>query len=170
MSAVRTRSLLAAAIVAAALTIAACGGSSKSPSASAGAAAGGGSAGGGGSGEAKVSLAGSKLGKILVDGSGRTLYLFEADKTPKSTCSGPCASAWPPLTTKGAPKAGDGLTAGKLGTTQRSDGTHEVTNTGHPHYTYAGDTAPGQTAGEGIDDFGAEWYVLSSAGDKVDKD
>jgi predicted lipoprotein with Yx(FWY)xxD motif len=164
MHAARTRTLIAVAIAAAALTLAACGGTTKSPPAAAGAAA------GGGSGSASVSLAKSDLGRILVDGTGRTLYLFEADKTPKSTCSGPCASAWPPLITTGAPKAGGGVAAGKLGTTRRSDGKSEVTYNGHPLYTYAGDTAPGQTAGQGIDDFGAEWYALSGAGDKIDAD
>jgi predicted lipoprotein with Yx(FWY)xxD motif len=117
---------------------------------------------------ASVTLAHSKLGKILVDGSGQTLYLFQADKSTASTCSGACASVWPPAVTKGPPVAGPGVSASKLGTTKRSDGTTEITYNGHPLYTYAGDTSPGQTTGEGNPGFGAEWDVLSAAGNKVE--
>jgi predicted lipoprotein with Yx(FWY)xxD motif len=110
----------------------------------------------------------SGLGKILVDSKGRTLYLFEKDKGPTSTCSGACASTWPPFTTNGQPKAGSGVTASMLGTTKRSDGTTEVTYNGHPLYYYAGDSNPGDTNGQNLDQFGAEWYVLSPAGKKVE--
>jgi predicted lipoprotein with Yx(FWY)xxD motif len=122
----------------------------------------------GGSGEASVALASSELGKILVDGEGRTLYLFEADKGTASACDGACATAWPPLTTTGQPRAGTGVPAAKLGTTKRSDGTTGVTYNGHPLYTYIGDRAPGQTTGQGSDGFGAEWYVLSPAGNAIE--
>jgi predicted lipoprotein with Yx(FWY)xxD motif len=115
-----------------------------------------------------VKLASTKLGKVLVDSQGRTLYLFEADKGPMSACSGACAVAWPPLTSTGKPTAGTGLAASKLGTAKRSDGAAEVTYNGHPLYTYAGDGAPGQTNGQGLDDYGAEWYVLSAAGNKIE--
>jgi predicted lipoprotein with Yx(FWY)xxD motif len=119
------------------------------------------------SGGASVALASSKLGKVLVDGKGRTLYLFEADKGTTSMCNGACASAWPPVTTDGQPVAGSGVTAAELGTAKRSDGTTGVTYNGHPLYTFSGDGAPGQTAGQGVDAFGAEWYVLSAAGDAI---
>jgi predicted lipoprotein with Yx(FWY)xxD motif len=119
------------------------------------------------SGTASVSLAKTDLGSILTDGQGRTLYLFEADKGAKSACDGACASLWPPLTTGAKPKAGSGISAAKLGTTKRGDGSAEVTYNGHPLYTYAGDTSPGQTTGQGIDSFGAEWYVLSAAGTQI---
>jgi predicted lipoprotein with Yx(FWY)xxD motif len=122
------------------------------------------------SGDASVKLASSKLGRILVDAQGRTLYLFEADKGAMSACDGACASVWPPLTTKTPPHAGTGIAASKLGTSERGDGSTEVTYNGHPLYTYAGDSAPGQTSGQGIDGFGAEWYVISAAGDKIDSD
>jgi predicted lipoprotein with Yx(FWY)xxD motif len=108
------------------------------------------------------------LGTVLVDSSGRTLYLFEKDKGHTSTCSGACATAWPPLTTASKPKPGSGVDAAKLGTSKRSDGTSEVTYAGHPLYTYAGDGSPGATTGEGVDSFGAEWYVLSPKGTKVE--
>jgi predicted lipoprotein with Yx(FWY)xxD motif len=115
-----------------------------------------------------VKLASTGLGKVLVDSQGRTLYLFEADKGTKSACDGACANIWPPLVTKGKPTAGPGLTASALGTTKRSDGATELTYNGHPLYTYAGDTAAGQTSGQGLDDYGAEWYALSARGDKID--
>jgi predicted lipoprotein with Yx(FWY)xxD motif len=130
------------------------GGSSGAPSAKA-------------SNTASIALAHSGLGTILVNGQGRTLYLFKADKGTSSACAGACASSWPPLTTADQPKAGSGVAAAKLGTTKRGDGTAEVTYNGHPLYTYAGDSAPGQTAGQGIDDFGAEWYALSPAGTQI---
>ena len=110
----------------------------------------------------------SGLGKILVDSKGRTAYLFEKDTGPKSTCSGACAAEWPPVTTSGKPTAGDGLTASMLGTTKRSDGTTHVTYNGHPLYQFSADNKPGDTAGQNVDAFGAEWYVLSPAGDKVE--
>jgi len=113
---------------------------------------------------------GGKLGSILVDDKGRTLYLFEADTSTKSTCSGSCAVAWPPLLTSGAPKAGTGAKADLLGTTARSKGATEVTYNGHPLYYYAGDTTAGDTTGEELNQFGAKWYVLNAAGDKVEGD
>jgi predicted lipoprotein with Yx(FWY)xxD motif len=121
-----------------------------------------------GSSAASITLANSKLGKILVDSKGETLYLFQADKGTASTCNGACASAWPPLITNGTPIAGPGLSTSKLGTTKRSDGTTEVTYNGHPLYTFVGDNSPGQTIGEGNQGFGAEWDVLSAAGNKIE--
>jgi predicted lipoprotein with Yx(FWY)xxD motif len=119
---------------------------------------------------ASVKLASTPLGNVLVDAKGRTLYLFEADKGAMSQCAGACATAWPPLDTTGKPTAGAGVDAARLSTTERADGSIEVTYNGHPLYTYAGDTAPGQTSGQGVDGFGAKWYVLSAAGDKIDND
>jgi len=125
----------------------------------------------GSSAAATVKLADSKLGRILVDSKGDTLYLFQADTGgTASTCYAACAAAWPPLTTSGEPIAGPGVAAAKLGTTKRSDGTTEVTYNGHPLYTFAGDGAPGQTTGEGNKGFGAEWDVLSAAGNKIEVD
>ena len=109
----------------------------------------------------------SSLGKILVDSTGRTVYLFEKDTGPKSMCSGACAQEWPPVTTTGKPTAGNGLTASMLGTTKRSDGTTQVTYNGHPLYRYAGDNKAGDANGQGLDFFGGKWYVLSPAGHEV---
>ena len=119
---------------------------------------------------ATVSASQSKLGRILVDGRGRSLYLFRKDVRGKSSCYGACATYWPPLIVSGKPRAGKGAKASLLGRTKRSDGRWEVTYKGHPLYTYIGDTKRGQTNGEGLDDFGAEWELVSPAGTAVDND
>jgi predicted lipoprotein with Yx(FWY)xxD motif len=120
---------------------------------------------------ARIGTRHTSLGTVLVDSKGRTIYLFERDKTKKSTCSGACATNWPPVTTSGAPKAGGGVKAKLLGTTKRSDGTTQVTYDGHPLYLFVADkNRPGSTKGEGVDAFGAEWYVLGTNGRKIDKD
>lgn len=163
-----------------AVTVAGCGSSSSTtstPSAAASSSAGASGAYGAygaapapantASGGTAVDLATSKLGKILVDSKGRTLYLFAADTGTSSTCSAACAGAWPPLTTKHKPTAGAGVTASLLGTTKRSDGTLEVTYGGHPLYYYAGDTASGQTTGQALSQFGAPWYVLAASGKAI---
>jgi predicted lipoprotein with Yx(FWY)xxD motif len=112
-----------------------------------------------------------KLGTIIVDGKSHTLYLFEKDKHGKSRCSGACAAAWPPLLTKGKPKAGGSAKSSKLGTTKRSDGTTQVTYGGHPLYTFIGDhNTPGKTTGEGSNAFGAEWYVVGTNGKKIEEE
>ena len=107
------------------------------------------------------------LGAILVDSKGRTVYLFEKDTGPKSTCFGACATEWPPVTTSGKPTAGKGVTVSMLGTTKRSDGKTQVTYNGHPLYLFEADQKPGDATGQNVDAFGAKWYVLSPAGDKV---
>jgi predicted lipoprotein with Yx(FWY)xxD motif len=117
-----------------------------------------------------MATAQSPLGQILTDGQGRAVYLFEADKTATSTCTGGCAEKWPPLLTTGAPVAGPGISAALLATSPRSDGTMQVTYNGHPLYYFVKDTGPGTTAGQGINGFGANWYVLNPAGTKIDND
>ena len=119
---------------------------------------------------AKVSVRSTKLGKVLVNGKGVTLYLFLKDKNGKSACTGACAKAWPPLLTKGRPTAAGGAAAAKLGTTRRADGTTQVTYARHPLYTFIGDNnKPGSTAGEGSKAFGAEWYVVGTNGKQIEK-
>jgi predicted lipoprotein with Yx(FWY)xxD motif len=123
-----------------------------------------------GGGSATIGVAGNgNLGKILVDSKGMTVYLFQKDTGPTSTCSGACAANWPPVTTTGKPTAGNGLTASMVGTTTRSDGTKQVTYNGHPLYLYTGDQSAGDTNGQNVDAFGAKWYVLSPAGSAVTK-
>src|SRR4051794_20043940 len=110
------------------------------------------------------------LGTVLVDAKGRTVYLFEKDTKGKSACSGACAKNWPPVLTGSKPKAAGSARSAKLGTTRRADGTKQVTYAGHPLYTFVLDqNKPGSTKGEGVDAFGAEWYVLNAAGKKVEK-
>jgi len=121
-----------------------------------------------GSGGTTVAVAKTKLGQVLVDGQGRTLYLFELDKSASSNCYNACAQAWPPLLTTGSPLAGTGASAKELGTTSRSDGTTEVTYHGHPLYFWIGDKSPGDVTGEAINGFGASWYVLAPSGNKID--
>ena len=159
----KSLTLLIAAIALAlvALVIAGCGGGGDNATASPG---GSNPAGGATIGVTDV----GDLGKVLVDSKGRTVYLFEKDTGPMSTCFGACASEWPPVTTTGKPTAGDGVTASMLGTTKRSDGTTQVTYGGHPLYLFAADTKPGDATGQNVDAFGAKWFVLSSAGQKVE--
>jgi predicted lipoprotein with Yx(FWY)xxD motif len=118
---------------------------------------------------ASVGVAQTKLGRILVDGRGHTLYLFGKDKRGKSSCSGACATYWPPLIASGKPRAMAGARASLLGRTKRQDGRWQVTYNRHPLYTFALDTKKGQTKGEGLDDFGGEWDAVSPAGAKVEK-
>jgi predicted lipoprotein with Yx(FWY)xxD motif len=121
-------------------------------------------------GGAAVAMRTTELGPTLVDGQGRTLYLFEQDTTTASTCDGGCASVWPPLITNGKPQAQAGISAAKLGTTKRDDGKLEVTYAGHPLYYYVSDTKPGQLSGEGLDQFGATWDAVAPSGKGIDKD
>jgi predicted lipoprotein with Yx(FWY)xxD motif len=107
-----------------------------------------------------------KLGMVLVDSNGMTLYDFHKDKGGASSCYGGCAGVWPPLLTEGEPQVGNGASAAKLGTTERKDGTTQVTYAGHPLYTYVADQKPGEANGNDIDDFGAEWYALQGSGEE----
>jgi predicted lipoprotein with Yx(FWY)xxD motif len=108
------------------------------------------------------------LGSILAYGpKNLTVYLFEGDKGGKSACSGACAAAWPPVT--GSPKAGAGAMSSQLGTSTRSDGTKQVTYNGHPLYLFVKDKNGGDAFGEGLNAFGADWFVLAPSGNKVDK-
>lgn len=110
-----------------------------------------------------------ELGTFLVDGSGHALYLFEADTSKKSACTGACAKAWPPLLTSGKPAATGAIKASKISTIKRADGTTQVTYGGHPLYTFIKDTKAGTAKGEGSKAFGAEWYVVAPSGKKIDK-
>jgi predicted lipoprotein with Yx(FWY)xxD motif len=116
---------------------------------------------------AKVVVARSAFGRILVDSKGITLYDFVQDKGTTSTCYGACAALWPPLLTTGKPIAGPGVRASLLGTTKRKGGELEVTYGGHPLYYFVTDRKPGQTTGQGINQFGAPWWVISPAGKEI---
>ena len=114
-----------------------------------------------------VTTATSKLGRILVDSRGITLYDFVADKGKTSVCYSACAALWPPLITHGKPIAGQGVRRSLLGTTKRKDGKLEVTYGGHPLYYFVSDRKPGQTAGLGVNQFGGPWWVISAAGKEI---
>jgi predicted lipoprotein with Yx(FWY)xxD motif len=153
--------LFAVAIATAALVATACGGSSPSraaaspspsPATSSAATA------------ATIKVATTALGQILVDGNGMTVYLFVADTGASSTCYTSCAALWPPVLTTGAPQAGAGANASLLGTTTRTDGKIEVTYAGHPLYYFVQDKSAGDTTGQGVNSFGALWWVLTAAG------
>jgi len=166
----RTKRFGGLAIVAAALALVAACGSSNNTKSSAnsptmatnpnGAGASSGAA-------AVVQTASGSLGTYLTDGAGRTLYLWVADKSGPSKCYGGCAQVWPPLLTNGAPTAGKGVDASKLGTTSRKDGTKQVTYNGNPLYAFAEDTAAHETKGEGNNGFGAKWWVVGPRGDAI---
>jgi predicted lipoprotein with Yx(FWY)xxD motif len=119
---------------------------------------------------ATLTTAHTGLGRIVVDGRGRALYLFEKDRQGRSNCSGTCAVYWPPLLTSGKSIAIKGAKQSLLGSIRRADGSRQVTYAGHPVYFFSGDTGRGQTNGEGLKDFGAGWYVLTPAGKKIDRD
>jgi predicted lipoprotein with Yx(FWY)xxD motif len=142
--------------VAAVALIAACGGSG-SPTSSA-------STSPSPTGEKIAVATNAKLGQILVDESGMTVYLFVADTGTASTCYTQCATIWPPVLTTGAPQVGTGVQASLLGTTTRTDGKVEVTYAGHPLYYFFKDKAAGDATGQGINGFGGLWWVLSPSG------
>jgi predicted lipoprotein with Yx(FWY)xxD motif len=108
----------------------------------------------------------TSLGRILVDGTGRTLYLFKADTGTSSHCYGSCAQAWPPDTTTGHPGA-HGLNATLVATAPRNDHTTQVTYNGHRLYRFSEDTKPGDTTGQGSTAFGGAWYVVSPSGTPI---
>jgi predicted lipoprotein with Yx(FWY)xxD motif len=117
---------------------------------------------------ATVKVSDSRYGSILVDGSGRTLYLFTRDRGGKSRCYGDCATAWPPLLTSGGePRAAGDADATRLGTTRRKGGRTQVTYAGHPLYRYVGDRKAGQILCQDVDEFGGTWLVVSPAGRAV---
>lgn len=144
----------------AALAIAACGGGSDTPPAAKTA-----------SGRpATIGLEpAGRLGRVLVDSRGRTVYLFRKDSGGTSSCAAACAAAWPPVRAQGMPVPGRGLSAAKLTTTSRSDGAPQVLYNGHPLYRYVGDAKPGDTNGQGVTAFGARWFAVSGAGKVVSR-
>ena len=156
----KSKLLVTNAIVATALLVGACGGSSGSSSTSSASPSPSPAA----TGEKIAVATNAKLGSILVDEKGLTVYLFVADTGKESTCYTSCAAIWPPVLTDGAPQAGTGADASLLGTTTRTDGKVEVTYAGHPLYYFVKDKVAGDVTGQGINGFGALWWVMSPAG------
>ena len=114
-----------------------------------------------------LSVAGSRYGKIIVDGQGRTLYLFDAERTPIPKCYGACAVAWPPLLIATSPAAGGGLSQALIATVTRSDGSMQVTYNGHDLYLYAGDRSPGEIKCQAAVEYGGGWFVVDAQGNKI---
>jgi predicted lipoprotein with Yx(FWY)xxD motif len=120
-----------------------------------------------GSGSTVITTVSSSAGTFLADGSGHAVYLWTKDSTGMSACSGPCAGAWPPVTTTGTVTASGGAKSSDLGTITRSDGTKQVTYDGHPLYFFSGDSGPGMASGQGNDGFGAKWWLVSPSGNDI---
>lgn len=148
------RTALLAAGAALALVLAACG-EDEAPS------TGGDNGGAAAGGQATISVADSRLGPIVVDPDDRTLYAFLPDDQGASTCYDDCAASWPALTVEGDPVAGEGMEAGLVATTEREDGTAQVSYNGWPLYRYAADGAAGDVNGQGVGDV---WFVVSPDG------
>jgi predicted lipoprotein with Yx(FWY)xxD motif len=115
-----------------------------------------------------VTVKKTSLGTILVDPRGRTLYLFEKDGKGASACNGACPSYWPAFTSLAVPRAGTGVQQSLLGLAKPQHGVRQVTYAGHPLYRFVGDKRSGQTTGEGLNNFGAGWYVLGANGGKIE--
>jgi predicted lipoprotein with Yx(FWY)xxD motif len=115
---------------------------------------------------AKIAIANTNLGNILVGPDGKTLYIFTKDEANKSNCYDQCAVNWPPLLTEAKPAAGDGADPALLGTTTRKDGTLQVTYKDMPLYYWLADQKPGDTTGENV---GEVWFVLDAAGNIIKK-
>ena len=158
----------AAGLAALALTVSACASSGSSSAASGSTPAAGStntaaaaSAPASSSGGATVSVRTISGQQVLTNAQGLTLYWFAPDTSTTSKCTGSCATYWPPV--KGPVTAGSGVT-GTLSTITRSDGSTQATYDGHPLYTYAGDTAPGQAKGNGLNVSGGLWYEMTVSG------
>jgi predicted lipoprotein with Yx(FWY)xxD motif len=117
---------------------------------------------------AKIKVSATKkYGRILVDGSGRTLYLFTHDRRNRSRCYGACADAWPPFLTNGRPVAGKGTHRSRLGTTRRKDGSTQVTYRGRPLYYYVGERSAGQILCQDVFEFGGRWLIVAPSGKAI---
>jgi predicted lipoprotein with Yx(FWY)xxD motif len=114
-----------------------------------------------------LKLVDSQYGRILGDGRGQAVYIFDKETTRKSECYGDCARAWPPVLTKGRPRAGKGARARLLGTTRRRNGKRQVTYRGRPLYYYV-DDSPGQVLCHDVLEFGGLWLVIRKSGRPVD--
>jgi predicted lipoprotein with Yx(FWY)xxD motif len=163
-----TRSAALAVLGGASLVLlAACGGGSSTY--------GGGSSGSSGSSGASqvaqppgsIAVATTPAGKVLVDPRGRTLYVFAPDSRGHSTCTGSCATYWPPVPGADAKRGATAAVTATLGSIKRADGSSQLTANGYPVYTYVGDHAKGQANGQGTNLSGGLWWVVSPSGVRV---
>jgi predicted lipoprotein with Yx(FWY)xxD motif len=111
-----------------------------------------------------IKLAGSQFGRILFDGRGQAIYLFDKEKSHRPDCYDECAAAWPPVLTDGEPQAASGVDQALLGTTKRRDGRAQVTYDGHPLYFYAHE-GRNEVKCHNVNEFGGLWLVLNAKGD-----
>jgi len=114
----------------------------------------------------EIALGDSQFGEMLFDSNDQAIYLFTKETSDKADCYGDCAAAWPPVLTKGEPVAGKGMKQSLLGTTERKDGSTQVTYGGHPLYFYANE-APGEVKCHNVVGFGGTWLVLGANGDAL---
>jgi predicted lipoprotein with Yx(FWY)xxD motif len=112
---------------------------------------------------ASVTIVDSEFGRVVADGKGEALYLFDKEEGKKSRCYGACAKAWPPMLTKGKPVASTGAKQGLIGTTRRRNGKLQVTYAGHPLYYYV-DDSPGTILCHDVVEFGGTWLVVKPSG------
>ena len=163
-------SKLVAAVFATAAIVAACsnsgGGATTAPSAAAPSASDAASASAGSAAGTGIALADSSLGQIVVDGAGKTLYMFTPDEGGTPSCYDDCATAWPPLLADDAASvtAGTGLDASKITVVDRTDGGKQVKYGEYPLYYFANDAAAGDTNGQGLND---KWYVVGADGEPI---
>lgn len=114
----------------------------------------------------EVKLGDSQFGQVLFDAEDQAIYIFDKESGPKSECYGACAEAWPPVLTEGEPQAAPGVKAPLLGTTERDDGSTQVTYNGHPLYYYAHE-GPGEVTCHNVDEFGGLWLAVNASGNAV---
>ena len=114
-----------------------------------------------------IKLMNSRYGRMLFDSRGRAIYLFTKEKGSRSRCYGQCAVAWPPVFTRGKPRARSGVDRDLLGTTRRRDGRRQVTYNGHPLYYYISDVRSGQVTCQNVVEFGGTWLVVDPAGNAI---
>jgi predicted lipoprotein with Yx(FWY)xxD motif len=113
-----------------------------------------------------IEASGSDYGQVLFGSDDQAIYYFDKESGSKSECYGACAEAWPPVLTEGAPQAVSGAQTGLLGTTQRDDGTTQVTYDGHPLYYYV-DDPKGQVLCHNVNEFGGLWLAVQGNGQPV---
>jgi predicted lipoprotein with Yx(FWY)xxD motif len=152
---------LGLAVLAACSSAASSSSPSSAPATTASAAAGGSAAG------LVITTKTSSAGAFLTNGSGRAIYLWMKDGKDSSACSGACASAWPPVTTTGALTASGNANMAGLSTFTRSDGTKQAAYDGHALYYFERDSGPGEVTGQGVDAFGAKWWLVDPAGTAI---
>jgi predicted lipoprotein with Yx(FWY)xxD motif len=114
-----------------------------------------------------IKTMGSSAGTFLTNSSGRAIYLFMADPSGKSVCVNACLQAWPAVIASGAVSGTDGVNSGDLSTITRSDGTKQVAYDGHALYYFSGDAGAGQVNGQGINGFGAKWWLVAPTGSSI---